>query len=153
MGSLLESFIGCLAVEAAVGPVVVVEVLPFLELVVEDLASSMTTPVEEAVELLGFDAMRVLDLAIARGRPGRDAAMADAFVQDMPVKACAELGPVVGLDDLDPEREPLQDIVQELDGRLLVELGVDAQHAQPGAIIDRGELVVLLALGRLGAAG
>jgi hypothetical protein len=41
----------------------------------------------------------------------------------MPVEACAELGPVVGLDDLDPERQPRQHMVQELDGGLLVELG------------------------------
>jgi hypothetical protein len=29
----------------------------------------------------------------------------------------------VALDNLDPEREPLQHVVDELDGRLLVELG------------------------------
>jgi hypothetical protein len=34
-----------------------------------------------------------------------------------------ELGAVVGLDDLDPEPEALQDVVDELDGRLLIELG------------------------------
>jgi hypothetical protein len=53
----------------------------------------------------------------------------------------------VGLDDLDPERQPLQDVVEELDGRGLVELGIYAQHAQAGAVIDGGELVVLLRLG------
>jgi hypothetical protein len=46
----------------------------------------------------------------------------------------------VGLDDLHPERQPRQHIIQELDGRLLVELRIDAQHPQPGAIIDGGEL-------------
>jgi hypothetical protein len=45
----------------------------------------------------------------------------------MPVEARAELDAVVGLDDLHGEGEPLQDIVEELDGGLLVELGVDAQ--------------------------
>ena len=54
-----------------------------------------------------------------------------------------ELSPVIGLDDLDPERQPLQHIVGELDGGLLVELGIDAQHAQASAVIDGGELVVL----------
>jgi len=48
-------------------------------------------------------------------------------------------------DDLDPEREALQDVVDELDGRLLVELGVDAQDPQAGAVVDGGELVVLAA--------
>jgi hypothetical protein len=41
------------------------------------------------------------------------------------------------------EGEPLQDVVEELDGRLLVELRIDAQHPQPGAVIDGGELVML----------
>jgi hypothetical protein len=52
------------------------------------------------------------------------------------VEAGAELGAVVGLDDLNPERQPRQHIIQELDGRLLVELGLDAQHPQPGAVVD-----------------
>ena len=38
-----------------------------------------------------------------------------------------ELRPVVGLDDLDPEGKPVQDIVDELDGRLLVEPVVDPE--------------------------
>jgi hypothetical protein len=59
------------------------------------------------------------------------------------VEAGAELDAVVGLDDLHAEGEPLQDIVEELDGRLLVELPIDAQHAQAGAVVDGGELVVL----------
>jgi hypothetical protein len=76
--------------------------------------------------------------------------VAGALVQDVPVEAGAELGPVVGLDDLDPERQPLQHIVQELDGGLLVELGIAAQHAQAGAVVDGGELVVRLGLGGAG---
>ena len=59
------------------------------------------------------------------------------------MEACAELDAVVGLDDLDPEREPLQEVVEELDGGLLVAPVIDAQHAQAGAVVDGGELVVL----------
>ena len=44
----------------------------------------------------------------------------------MPVEAGTELGAIVGLDDLDPEREPLQQVVQELDGGLLVAPVIDA---------------------------
>jgi hypothetical protein len=84
--------------------------------------------------------MRALHLAVQPRRAGLDVDMTGASVQDLPVEAGAELGSVVGLDDLDPERQPLQHLVQELDGRLLVELGVDAQ---PGAVIDGGELVEL----------
>jgi hypothetical protein len=40
---------------------VVVEVLPFLELVVEHLGVVDHDPLEEAVELLGVDAMRAFD--------------------------------------------------------------------------------------------
>jgi hypothetical protein len=50
--------------------------------------------------------------------------MADALVQHMPGDAGAELDPVVGLEDLDPERQqPRQHLVGELDGGVLVELG------------------------------
>ena len=72
------------------------------------LVSSITIPVQEAVELLGVDAMRALDLAIQPRGAGLDVDMADAFVQDVPVEAGAELDAVVGLDDLHAEREPLQ---------------------------------------------
>jgi hypothetical protein len=73
-----------------------------------------------------------LDLAVKPRGAGLDVDMADALIQHMPVEACAELDAVVGLDDLHTERAPLQDVVQELDGGLLVELGVDAQDAQAG---------------------
>ena len=61
--------------------------------------------------------------------------------QPKPVRG---LGAVVGLDDLDLEREPLRDVVYERDCCALVGLGVDAQHPQPGAVVDGGELVVPL---------
>jgi hypothetical protein len=44
LGALLESFIGRLAAQAVVGAVVVVEVLPLPQLVVETSVSSITTP-------------------------------------------------------------------------------------------------------------
>ena len=67
---MLESFIGGLAVEAAVGSVVVGEVLPLAELVVGELGVVDHDPVEEPVELLDVDAMRALDLAVAPGVRG-----------------------------------------------------------------------------------
>ena len=39
---------------------------------------------------------------------------------------------------------PFQHVVQELDSGLLVIAGVDAQHAYARAVVDGGELVVLL---------
>ena len=96
---MLESFIRGLAVQAAVGSMVVVEVFPFLELVVEDLGVVDHHALEEPVELLGVDAMGALDLAVEPRGAGLDVDMAGASVQHVPVEACAELGAVVGLDD------------------------------------------------------
>ena len=66
------------------------------------------------------------------------------------MEARAELDAIVGLEDLDPERQSFQQVVEELDGGLLVELGVDPQDPQPGAVVDGGELVVLPGLGGAG---
>lgn len=71
--------------------------------------------------------------------------MADAAVEDVPVERSLELGPVVGLDALDPERELLGDVVEELDRGLLVVAGDDSQHTYAGAVVDGCVLVVLLA--------
>jgi hypothetical protein len=94
LGSLLESLIGCLAVQAAVGPVVVVEVLPLLELVVEHLGVADDHAVQQAVELLGVDTVGPFDLAIQSRGAGLDIDVAGASVQDVPVEAGAELGAV-----------------------------------------------------------
>jgi hypothetical protein len=67
--------------------VVVVEVLPLAELVVEELGVVDHDPVQEAVELFGVDAVGALDFAVEPGRAGLDVDMADAFVQDVPVEA------------------------------------------------------------------
>jgi hypothetical protein len=105
------------------GPVVVVEVLPLAQLVVEELGVVDHDPVQEPVELLGVDAVGALDLAVEPRGAGLDVDMANAPVEGMPVEAGAELDTVVGLDDLHAEGEPLQQVVEELDGGLLVELG------------------------------
>ena len=59
-----SAFVGSLAVEAAVGWVEVVEVLPLLEVVVGDLGVVDHHLVEHSVELLGVDPMGSLDLAV-----------------------------------------------------------------------------------------
>jgi hypothetical protein len=56
-----------------------------------------------------------------------------------------ELGAVVDLEDLDLERRTLDDEVDELDRGGLVERRVDAQHPQPGPVVDRGEVAVHVA--------
>ena len=61
---MLESLIGGLAAQATVGAVVVVEVLPLAQLVVEDLGVVDHHPVQQLVELLSIDPVGALDLAI-----------------------------------------------------------------------------------------
>jgi len=53
-----------LSIEAAVGTFEVVEVLPLLELVVEQLGVVDDDAFEEPVELLGIDAVGSLNLAV-----------------------------------------------------------------------------------------
>jgi hypothetical protein len=80
LGSLLESLIRRLAAQTAVGPVVVVEVLPFLELVAVDLGVVDDHAVEQPVELLGVDAVRPLHFAIQPWGAGLDVDVAGASV-------------------------------------------------------------------------
>jgi hypothetical protein len=58
-----------------------------LELVVEDLGVVDHDAVQEAVELLGVDAVGALDLAVEPGGAGLDVDVAGAFVQHVPVEA------------------------------------------------------------------
>ena len=53
----------------------------------------------------------------------------------------SELSAVVGLDHLDSEGQFGEEIVEELDGGLLVAFRIDAQHPESGAVVDGGELV------------
>lgn len=94
---------------------VVVVVLPFLELVVEGGEVTQDDAVEQAVELFGVDAVRAFHLAVQPRCGGADVDVADALVQDVPVEGGLELRAVVGLDLLDLERQPREDVVQELD--------------------------------------
>ena len=102
------------------GSVEVVEVLPLLEPVVEEAGVVEDDAVEEPVELLGVDAVGSLDFAVEPGGAGLDVDVADAAVEEVPVEAALELGAVVGLDALDGEGQLLEDVVDELDGGLLV---------------------------------
>ena len=102
------------------GAVEVVEVLPLLELLVEEAGVVDDDALEEPVELFVVDPVGSLDLAV-QTRCGRvDVDVADAAVEDVPVEGTLELGTIVRLDDLDLEGKPFEQVVEELDGRLLV---------------------------------
>lgn len=106
--------------------------------VVDDLA------LQQPVELLRVDAVGSLDLAVQPRGAGLDADVSDALVEQVPVECGAEFLAVVGLDLLDLERQLGEDVVDELDGGLLVVARVGAEDPEPGAVIDRGVLVVAL---------
>lgn len=65
---------------------------------------------------------------------GVDAGVGDALVEDVPVEGGLELGAVVSLGDFGLERQALNDVVQELDGGVLV-AGRSAVAAV-GAVVD-----------------
>jgi hypothetical protein len=65
---------------------VVVVVLPLLELRVEELGVVDDDTLERAVELLGIDPVRPLQLAVEPGCEGSDVDVADAPVEYMPVE-------------------------------------------------------------------
>jgi hypothetical protein len=66
-------------------------------------------------------------------------------VEQVDVVGDLELGAIVGLHDVDAERQPTNHVVDEFDGRSLIAGVVNLQHADPGAIVDRRELDEALA--------
>src|SRR5688572_442714 len=85
--------------------------------------------------------MGALDLAVQMWSPGSDVHMPNVAVLEMPVELRLKLGAVVGLNDVDAKRQAAQDIIDERDGGPLRTGVVDLEHANAGAIIDRGELI------------
>ena len=76
------------------GAMVVVEVLPFLEFVVEQLGVVDEDALELAVELFAVDAVGALDLAVQPRGGGLDVDVPDAAVGQVPVERRLELGSV-----------------------------------------------------------
>src|SRR5258708_2572539 len=123
----------------------IVEPLPLGELGIEKLCVVDNFAGQQPIELLVVDAVRPLDFAVEPWRRWPDIDVLDAFVQEVPVETSLELTSVVGLDLHDLERQLLEDIVHELNRRLLVQALVDPKNAQASAVVDGRVLVVLLA--------
>ena len=68
------------------GSIVVVVVLPFFKLVVEEVDVVDDLALEEPVELFGVDSVGAFDLAVEAGCGGLDVDVADAFVEQVPVE-------------------------------------------------------------------
>ncbi len=86
------------------GPVEVVEVLPFLELVVEHVSLINDDAFKHPVELFVVDAVGSFDFSVESRRCGFDVDVSDTSVQYVVVELGTELAAVVGLDRIDTER-------------------------------------------------
>lgn len=86
-----------------------------------------------------------LNLSVQTRLPRLDVDVSGALIKHMPVEARLEFTSIVGLDHLDGERKALEYVVHELGRGFLVQSIVNSEHSQPSAVVDRCELVVLLA--------
>jgi len=101
-----EPFVGRLAVERPVRPVVIVVVLPLPQLLVEQVnVVGDAVLVQELIELLVVDAVRSLHLAVQMRCSRPDVEMADVQGLEAPVRVRVEFAPAVGLHDLDAEQQ------------------------------------------------
>ena len=122
-------------------PVEVVEVLPLLQLVVEELGVVDDDAVEHPIELFVVDTVGSFHFAVESGCGGFDVDVSDTPVQYVIVKLGLEFGSVVGLDRLDLERQLGEEVVEELDRGLLIAAGIDAKDPESGAVVDSRELI------------
>src|SRR3989442_1455940 len=124
-GLLSQPLIRSLTSEPSVRSAEVVEVLPLLEAVVEQVGVVDHDALEHPVELLLVDPMGALDLAVEPRSRRLDVDVADAGIEHVVVELRLELGTVVCLDHLNLEGQLLEDVVDELDRGLLVERVVE----------------------------
>jgi hypothetical protein len=104
---LTQSLIRRLTAQSSVRSSVVVEVLPLLESLVENLGIVDNDAKLETVELLGIDPVRALDLPI-ESRPARlDVDVAGTSVEEVPVGSRPKLS-TVGSGYLDMKRQPVK---------------------------------------------
>ena len=73
------------------GSIVVVVVLPFLELVVEQVDVVDDLAFEEPVELFRIDPVGAFDLAIEPGRGRFDVDLINAFIEQVPVEGLSSV--------------------------------------------------------------
>jgi hypothetical protein len=74
--------------------------------------------------LLGGSAISGVAAAEPRSS-GPDVDVADASIKHLPVEAGWDSAPLSVCNDRDPKRQPLERVVQELDGRVLVAPVID----------------------------
>jgi len=94
-----------------------------------------------AAELVGVRPMAAFHLPVAVRAAPRDVAVRDAEIPQVPRKVSTELRSMVSLNPLDSHGQPAAHFLDEVGGRLDRILGVDAEDAIPGRLVDRRELV------------
>jgi hypothetical protein len=70
------------------------------------------------------------------GAPWLDIDVSNAEILDMPVEFGLEFMAAIGADHLDPKRELLDDVIDEVDRICLIVLVVDFQGPDAGGVID-----------------
>src|SRR4030095_1473560 len=100
---------------------VIVVVLPLPQFLVEQMdVIADAVLVEELVELLVIDAVRALHLSVEARRVWADVDVSDIQRLEMPMKLGLKLRTVIGLHDVDAERQASKHLVDEQDGRALI---------------------------------
>src|SRR6516225_4150879 len=117
---------------------VVIEGLPFGESLRQIDAVGVT---QELVEFLLIRSVRAFDLPVELRRPRLNVDVSDALIGQMPMEQRLELMPAVRPHGVNPERELLDDMVDEGNRVLLGVTPVDLESPHPGGIIDRRVLV------------
>jgi len=116
----------------------VVFVLPVAEL----LGELGRVPKDHApVELVFVRPMAALDLSIGLGAAPRNLPVGQPEIPQVPGEVGPKLRAMVRLDALDGHRQAAAYFLDKLGGRLDGVVGVDAEHAIPGGLIDGRELV------------
>jgi len=116
----------------------VVESFPFFEFLVQINIISVG---QQLVELFFVGSVRSFDFAVELRRSRFDVDMASAFVFDVPVELSLELMATIRSDSVNAKREPLYDIIYEVNGIRLSMALVDPQSAYPGGVINDGVLI------------
>jgi hypothetical protein len=106
-----KGFIGCFSIEGSMGSIEVLEVFPLTEL---GLEIHVALAGQELVKFLLVGAVRTLDLAVQPLCSALDVSVTDALIFDVPMELCLEFMAVVSSAFPDPERESIDDVIDEV---------------------------------------
>src|SRR6266850_1499285 len=97
-------------------------------------------------EFLVVDTVAAFDLAVLLGATGFDVAVANTCLLDGQREGQREFGTVVALQAAHRERHRAAEFRKEVEARALVQLSIEAEHAEARAIVQGSGLISLLAV-------